>query len=266
MFTTLLNCTTNPTGWQKIPWDDPEFSRRMLAEHLDQTHDHATRRISIVEQQVAWIQRKVLNNQTAKILDLGCGPGFYAGRLSTLGHTCTGLDFSPASIDYAREHHSGATYKLGNVLELEYGSDYDLVMMIFGEFNAFSPAEAARIVEKAYAALKPGGKLLLEVHPAEFIYRIGHEPRTWYTAEKGLFSDQPYLCLVESKYEADHAITYHTVYDAGSGAMQQYVNMLQAHTDDEYRHLLSAFQSVMFYPSLTGAKESSELFAIVAQK
>jgi len=266
VFTTLINRTTNPTGWQKIPWHDPDFSRRMLAEHLDQTHDHATRRKTIVDQQVAWIQRKVLNNQPAKILDLGCGPGFYAGRLTALGHTCTGLDFSPASIDYAREHHPAAAYRLGNILELDYGSDYDLVMMIFGEFNAFSPVDTACIVEKAYAALKPGGKLLLEVHPADFIYRIGHEPPTWYTAEKGLFSDQPYLCLTESTYETDHAITYHYVYAADSGQMQQYVNMLQAYTDDEYRHLLGAFKQTFCYPSLTGIPASSDLFVIVAEK
>ncbi|MBZ0290587.1 MAG: class I SAM-dependent methyltransferase [Anaerolineae bacterium] len=266
MFTTLLNRNTHPTGWQKIPWNDLDFSRRMLAEHLNQSHDHASRRQSIIDQQVAWIERKVLNGQPAKILDLGCGPGFYTRRFSGHGHTCTGLDFSPASIDYAREQHPGGTYMLGDVTKVDFGSGYDLALMIFGEFNAFSPEDAGRIVDKAYAALKPGGKLLLEAHTGEFIYRLGHQPPTWYTAEKGLFSDEPYLCLTEARYEADHAIAYDYVFAADSGKMQSYVNMLQGYTDDEYRRLLRGFQNVLFYPSLNGSPERSDLFVIVAEK
>jgi len=36
-----------PVPWEegeKIPWHDPDFSRRMLREHLSQTHDLASRR------------------------------------------------------------------------------------------------------------------------------------------------------------------------------------------------------------------------------
>jgi len=34
-----------PEPWaEKIPWDDPAFSERMLKEHLSQEHDAASRR------------------------------------------------------------------------------------------------------------------------------------------------------------------------------------------------------------------------------
>lgn len=266
MFKALIKRSTTQPTWQKIPWHDPDFSRRMLAEHLNQDHDMASRRQSTIDQQVEWIQRKVLRATPAAILDLGCGPGFYARRFSAMGHQCTGLDFSPASIQYAREQDGNSTYQLGNILELDYGSEYDMVMLIFGEFNAFAPEEAARIVDKAYQALKTGGRLLLEVHTAAFIHRIGHEGASWYTNEKGLFSDEAYICLTESRYESDHAITMHYVIDAVSGAIQPYVNMLQGYTDDEYRRLLGAFKQVMFYPSLTGNPDPADLFVIVAEK
>lgn len=267
MFTSLLNRknTLSPSEWQKIPWDDPEFSRRMLAEHLTQSHDHASRRFTIIDQHVQWIHRKVLGEQPSRILDLGCGPGLYAQRLTALGHTCTGMDFSPASIAYAREQQPAIHYIPGDVRALEYGDGYDLAMMIFGELNAFSADEAALIVRKAHAALKPGGRLLLEVHHAAFIERVGQEPPTWYSAQQGLFSDQPYICLTEARYDFDCAATYHYVFDAETGAMQQYVSMLQAYTDDEYRRLLGMFARVLFYPSLTGAV-TDDLFAIVAEK
>lgn len=44
----------------KIPWNDPEFSRRMLAEHLSQEHDMASRRRQSIERQAEWIHKRFL--------------------------------------------------------------------------------------------------------------------------------------------------------------------------------------------------------------
>ena len=70
-------------GAYKIPWDNPDFSGRMLAEHLSQDHDLASRRIEWIDRQVAWIHDELLGGRAARILDLGCGPGFYSHP-----HTC----------------------------------------------------------------------------------------------------------------------------------------------------------------------------------
>ena len=45
------------SGAYKIPWNDPDFSERMLAEHLSQDHDLASRRCVWIDRQVAWIHR-----------------------------------------------------------------------------------------------------------------------------------------------------------------------------------------------------------------
>ncbi len=45
---TIISRTSNPTPWSEgdnIPWNDPEFSERMLLEHLTQEHDLASRRL-----------------------------------------------------------------------------------------------------------------------------------------------------------------------------------------------------------------------------
>lgn len=86
----------------KIPWDEPAFSQRMLANHLSQDHDWASRRQEIIEQQVEWIASQL--SPGAHILDLGCGPGFYTHRLAERGFRCTGVDFSPASVSCASRH------------------------------------------------------------------------------------------------------------------------------------------------------------------
>ena len=107
----VIHRTSAPEPWaegDKIPWHDPAFSRRMLREHLSQAHDAASRRAIIIDEHVDWIQREVLLNRSSRVLDLGCGPGLYSSRLAQRGHTCMGIDFGPASIEYARELCSGA--------------------------------------------------------------------------------------------------------------------------------------------------------------
>ena len=265
MFEDIVNRTNEIHAWQKIPWNDPDFSRRMLREHLTQAHDAASRRTEIIDRQVAWIHQHVLDGKPSTVLDLGCGPGLYASRLADLGHTCTGIDFSPASIDYARQNGTG-TYILGDVCEADFGSDYDLAMMIFGELNAFSPDEAQRIVDKAYAALKRGGKLLLEVHTDEFVERWGKQPPSWYSAHSGLFSDQPYLCLEESLFEARRAVRRMFVIDSQSGETSTYLTMLQVYTNADYRHMLKQYNDVTFYPTLANESDEGKLCAILARK
>ena len=268
MFEQLINRTRIPTEWQKIPWHDPDFSRRMLREHLAQDHDAASRRATIIERHVDWIHRGVLGEKPSTVLDLGCGPGFYADRLSQLGHTVTGIDISPASIDYARQHHAG-TFILGDVRTHDLGTGYDLVMMVYGELNAFAPDDVTAILDRAYEVLRPAGCLLLEVHTHDIVERIGAEPPSWHIAPSGVFSDQPYLCLTESLFEKGCALSHYYVFTGESDSMTHYLAMHQAYTDDAYRHLLRRFDRVEFYPSLEGTVSETgqdHLFAIVASR
>ena len=95
-----------PVPWEEgdnIPWHDPAFSERMLEEHLTQEHDAASRRTEDIEEHAHWIHECLMQEKPGKILDLACGPGLYANRLARFGHGVTGVDYSPASIRYARQ-------------------------------------------------------------------------------------------------------------------------------------------------------------------
>ncbi len=265
MFDDILQRTHRFLNWQKIPWHDPDFSRRMLDEHLSQAHDAASRRLPIVDQQVAWIHETLLAGQPSAILDLGCGPGLYSGRLAALGHTCTGIDFSPASIAHARAT-TRCAYVEGDLLTTPFGDGYDLVMLIYGELNAFAPEQAERIVAKAYDALRPGGRLLMEVHRESFVLAAGQQPPTWHSAASGLFADTPYLCLEESFQDGRTAITRFFVIDAQTGRTTAYQTMLYAYNQAEYEQLLHRFAPVTFYPTLANDASADSLCAVVAQK
>jgi len=259
---------------EKIPWHESGFSGRMLEEHLTQQHDLASRRFDQIDQHVGWIDGEILSQRPSRVLDLGCGPGLYAERLSRLGHQCVGIDHSPASIEYARERarrdQLRCSYIEEDIRTAPYGEGFDLALLIFGEFNVFSAGDGRSILEKARAALSERGSLLLEVHTLAAIREVGERPPSWYTAESGLFSDRPHLCLREGSWDQQRrtAAERYFIVDAGTGAVTRHGQSIQAYSDREYRSLLRecGFAGVEFGPSLHGKAEGADdrLFVILA--
>jgi SAM-dependent methyltransferase len=268
-----------PEPWAEgdnIPWHEPRFSARMLREHLSQAHDAASRRREIIDRHVAWIFGQVLGGQPGRVLDLGCGPGLYAQRLAALGCACTGVDFSPASIEYARTQAQAAglacTYHLADLRQAEYGAGYDLAMLLYGEPNVFAPDDLRLILRKAWAALRPGGQLLLEPHTLAAVEAMGREPAGWSAQAAGLFADGPHLLLSETFWDAvrQTATLRYYVLDTCSGEVTRYAQSMQGYTEAGYRALLEqcGFGAVRCYPALHGeeAGRHSGLFALAATR
>jgi ubiquinone/menaquinone biosynthesis C-methylase UbiE len=246
----------------------------MLSEHLTQDHDAASRRFEIIDQHVEWIHRHLLHSSPARILDLGCGPGLYSSRLARLGHTCTGIDYSPASIEYARSQAieqglSGCEYRHEDIRRAEYGTGYDLAMLIYGEFNIFKPADICQILRKAQRALKAGGLLLLEPHPYDVIRAKGDEAPVWFSARGGLFSESAHVVLIENIWaEATRTVTsrYFILSDDNT-AVTRLAQSFQAYTNPEYETVLqeSGFEQIQFYDEL-GDVPNPYLMAISARR
>lgn len=271
-----------PAPWTEgdnIPWNDPDFSERMLREHLTQEHDAASRRSATIDRHVAFIHEHLLGGRAVRVLDLGCGPGLYATRLARLGHSVRGVDFSPASIAYARrlaeeqQVQGSCVFDLSDVRAANFNSPemgWDLVMFIYGEFNVFRPADAQSILARACQALKPGGLLLLEVSSEAATRRLGSDPAGWSAQESGLFSAQPHMLLTESFWDEDARAATHRfwVVDAGSGEVSRYAASYQVYSNDDFPPLLreAGFDEVRFYPSLTGEEEGGDFIAITARR
>ncbi len=251
------------SGASKIPWSEPEFSKRMLREHLNQQQTAASRPFSIIDEQVAWIHT-LLGKRSQRVLDLGCGPGFYTERLTRLGHACVGIDFSPASIDYARKHDATSTYRLADLRDGGFGPGFDAAMLIYGEFNAFAPEEARSLLSHVNEALDSGGRFVLETHEAAYVRRQGQRPPHWFTSNAGVFSDRPHVCLHECHWhEAAQATTdrYYIMETETAEAVEtdtptvtEYVNTLQAYSEPEVDHMLenAGFTGIQRFPSLSG--------------
>ncbi|MGD8727994.1 MAG: class I SAM-dependent methyltransferase [Gemmatimonadales bacterium] len=229
----------------KIPWHEPGFSARMLREHLSQDHELASRRSDRIDAQVEWLDRVVLPRR-ASVLDLGCGPGLYTSRLAGLGHSCVGIDFSPASIEYARTEATRAsldcTYVLADLLQADFGSGFDAALLLYAEFNTFPRHEAEKLLVKIRASLKSGGHLVLEVQTEGQVRQLGAAASSWYVSERGLFADEPHLCLIDRVWDDASRVSAErfTVFCSGSERPATYVCTTQAYTDAEYEELLES--------------------------
>lgn len=245
----IVSRSIPPEPWaegEKIPWNEPGFSERMLAEHLSQLHDAASRRTETIEAQTAWIHDQLLGATPSRVLDLGCGPGLYAGRLARLGHVVRGIDFSPASIRHAREEAGrdglDVDYEQGDIRETEFGDGFDLAMLIYGELNVFTRDDALAILGRAAAALHPGGRLLIEPHQYSAIEARRDAAPSWYATESGLFSDRPHIVLEESFWDEERSVGTHRwfVIDSETGVVERHADAMQAYSDEEYIALLEA--------------------------
>jgi SAM-dependent methyltransferase len=202
----------------RLPWDDAEFSERMLREHLDARHDLASRRPETIDAHVEWLDGQMPRG--GRVLDLGCGPGLYTQRLAERGHDCIGVDVSPAVIGYAQDRALQSAgvckYLLADVRAVDVHGEFDLVMLLYGEINTFAPYEVVPIMRAIARNLAPGGLALIEVSTEAGVRRKASAPNSWYVADDGLFASSRHVVLRESAWDdaANAAVERWSVIDA----------------------------------------------------
>lgn len=101
-----------------------------------------------------------------RALDLACGEGQNAIWLATLGWDVTGVDFSEVAIAKARARAERdavrVTFSCADLLEYETApSAFDLVLVLYLHI---APDGRRHVLEKASAALAPGGTFVLVGH------------------------------------------------------------------------------------------------------
>jgi hypothetical protein len=154
----------------------------------------------------------------------------------------------------------------------EYGMDFGLIMLLFGEFNVFSPLDARAIVRKVSQALSSDGTFLMEPHTFTAVQRIGQSGTSWYSAPAGLFSDRPHLCLEERFWnDASRTATIrYFIIDAASRQVTAHAQTFQAYETEDYETILRqrGLEEIAYYPSLLGVRDPGQaaLFALTARE
>ena len=215
LFETLERINQRPDIYSRYTadalWTSPDISEMMLRYHLDGEVDLASRRTPFIDASCEWIQERFGLGPGKRIVDLGCGPGLYVNRLARTGAHVTGVDFSPRSIEYARERAAEAgldvDYRLGDYLALELEGGYDLAIMIMCDYCALSPEQRGRLLQRVGELLAPGGAFLFDVYSES--YFATWEEMVAYGPEMmdGFWSAEPYFGFQNTfKYEHEQVV------------------------------------------------------------
>jgi SAM-dependent methyltransferase len=135
-----------------------------------------------------WEQRKVMNDWTERraqeilsmvrglhlphprIIDFGCGRGWFTERLADLGET-HGIDLSPEGIAAAQARRSDIRYIAGNIYDADLPKNY-FDVLVSQEVIAHVENQP-RYVERACEVLKPGGFLIITTGNKFVMDRLG---------------------------------------------------------------------------------------------
>jgi SAM-dependent methyltransferase len=99
----------------------------------------------------------------ARVLDVGCGPGFGSSRLLERGYDVVGVDFSERAIGFARILVPGAPFVCADIRELgadSVGPAFDAAVCI-EVLEHVPPDDRHRTLEGVYRVLAPGGTFVL---------------------------------------------------------------------------------------------------------
>jgi len=253
-----------PEPWASggnLPWDDPEFSQRMLREHLDQSHGAASREAGERRIVLDWLWDRLALAPECSVLDVTCGPGLYAVELARRGASVTGVDFAPAAIAYAEElaAEQGVSdrcrFVLQDVRDMDSAAaSFDAALLLYGQLAVFTREEAQCLLEAIARALRPGGRLVVELLDQE---QVDKQDRTWWrTGDSGLWGDAPYMELGERFWHAGERISVERFYvvHLETGALDEIHLCDQTYAVAEMSAMMgeAGFVAVDVYPAWDG--------------
>ena len=141
--------------------------------------------------QVDFLIKQLHLKGTEKILDLACGFGRHSLEFARRGYDVTGIDITPAYIDYANEQakkeNLNAKFICQDIRTITFDKEFDVVLnMADGAIGYLEDdGENHKIFSVIAKALKNGGKHFMDIMNGS--YAQTHFPcKLWDAGEKGL--------------------------------------------------------------------------------
>ena len=126
--------------------------------------------------------------QGSRLLDIGCGYARHAVYLAAMGYRVVGVDVSDYLLRVAEERvrEFGVEVELvrADMRELEYDGEFDGAYMFYTTFGYFDHEGNVEALRRAVRALRPGGRLLIDVvnkyrAVADLVRERGEARRWW---------------------------------------------------------------------------------------
>lgn len=147
---------------------------------------------------------------TASVLDAGCGTGRVAIELTARGVDAVGVDLDEPMLEEARRKAPEQRWVLGDLLDVDAGGDFDLVVMAGNVMIFVAPGTEGAVVANMAGQLRPGGLLVagfqtgggrLAVQDYEQHCRTAglSTVHRWATWDRAPFDDGDYVVSVHVK-------------------------------------------------------------------
>ncbi len=137
----------------------------------------AVRSRSLIER--SWLERFAATLPAGgRVLDVGCGGGEPIAKwFIEQGFQLTGVDFSSALLELARDRWPDGDWRHADMRTLELGERFDGIIA-WNSFFHLTAAEQAESVARFAEHLTPGGSLMMTVGPdaGEAFGTVGAEP------------------------------------------------------------------------------------------
>jgi SAM-dependent methyltransferase len=165
------------------------------------------------EDEVGLIQRLLGLEPGMAVLDLACGHGRITQGLAAHGCHVVGLDASPGFLSLARqaalvsgrEGDTAPEYILGDMRRLPWSERFDAVVNWFTAYGYFDDDQNRSVLREVQRALKPGGKLLIELNNRDYV--LSHlQPALVIRREDSFMIDQSRYDVATGRMLTDRTI------------------------------------------------------------
>ncbi|MGO9058786.1 MAG: class I SAM-dependent methyltransferase [Candidatus Binataceae bacterium] len=163
------------------------------------------------EKEVAFAQRVLDLKAGARILDLCCGQGRHSVPFARRGFQVTGLDLSRAYLELAQQSAQAANVTLktieADMREVPFHDHFDAIVNMYSSFGYLeSETEDLKVLESAAKAIKPGGRLMLDMLNREWAV-ANYVQNDWHSGDDGtLYVERRDLDLATSRMHVKFTI------------------------------------------------------------
>ncbi|HEY4244866.1 MAG TPA: class I SAM-dependent methyltransferase [Kofleriaceae bacterium] len=146
-----------------------------------------------------------------QVLDIGCGYGRHAMELAARGFHVVGLDLStPLLVRGGEEaHRRGLTINFvrGDMRELDFEAQFDGAYCLFSTFGYFDDETNKRTVSNIARALKPGGRVLIEILNRDYVIQ-DLPTRVWWEGEGCVVLEEVELNYFSSRIQVNRSVVF----------------------------------------------------------
>jgi SAM-dependent methyltransferase len=162
--------------------------------------------------------RRYATNHVQTVLDLGCGTGNHALRLSASGYTVVGVDRSSEMLavaeQKAREQAVGLRVHQADIRDVNLGKTFDAVLMMFAVLGyQIEDEDVKGALRAARSHLRPGGLLVFDVWYGPAVVAQGTQERVrtmedadskWVRTSSGRLDTLRHQCHVDFHLKRMH--------------------------------------------------------------